>query len=384
MDYQQFFTILANTLSADERSHLLISTRQDFAELRLSVPHSLLFYHCQNSDTPPLSPLTYSAAWLSALHACQNVVGAPPVNIQWLFAKNNFSGPQEWEPLTPDLCVCYFPAETGIDSNGAPILSTGTKGRLLVELQTQILNSTIDSMHAGIAPDSLWRLLWALGTLKDVHEDILIEGFYDTLTTIQDTPLAQLRILPDTTDMLRQHWNLPQLLMDLHGFQLHYAHLLLPTCTVSNITHDDTPTDTTLPANNSLIKQAKALVEFYLVPDQDPHDIFRKLQSHLRKQGFADIRARILSATRPLGTAIQHPYLQFAISATEKAYGRKPLLLPTTIGSYTLPPSWIQDNIPTIFLTEQLKGYDEAAFAGLIKQIALFIEGMTHGTDTTQ
>jgi hypothetical protein len=403
--YTQHWLQLAqqlNTTDASQRQQFLSTLATNLQE-NAAPHHTLLFYYCHKPDTAPLQTLTHIAALLSALDACKNSMDSPPITIQWLVDTTNTSSClEEGTMLLPAGCICSYPAEIGIGNAQTPILASGTKGHLRIELEVQTLTSTISAIHGGIAPDALWRLLWALGTLKDAREDILIEGFYDTITYAQDDLLAQLRTLPDTTATLIQHWNVPQLLMGLQGFQLHYAHLLLPTCTVSSITHTIAPTSTAnTQAETVLPCQAKAQVDFYLVPDQDPQDIFRKLHAHLQKQGFSDVQIRILSASPPLSTAVSNPFLQLAIAATEKAYAQAPFLLPTTVGSYIPPAPWMKDGTPIVFmarheLNNELNNelndeHDAGAFACIVKHIALLLEaitaetleGTTHGIDTT-
>jgi len=193
-----------------------------------------------------------------------------------------------------------------------------------------------------------------------------------------------LRSLPDTSGALAQRWGIQQPLMDLQGFQFHYAHLLLPTCTVSHIVSSVQPVDGR--AETLLPGQAKAQADFYLVPDQDPQDIFSKLQSHLQKQGFSDVQVRICASSRPLNTPVNDPFIQLAISATEKAYRRTPYILPTTIGSYTDLPLGMSAQTPKVFSArnEHTLEEDTESFASSIKQIALLIEGMAYGTYTTE
>jgi acetylornithine deacetylase/succinyl-diaminopimelate desuccinylase-like protein len=362
---------------------------------RAQAPHTLLFSHCHGRDTFHVHELASIAALVAALDTCKNVLGFVPVNIQWLIGatetKVHNVHPkvhlEEPGTLQPDGCIWYHAAETTLGSDDIPILAPGTKGHLCVELEVQTTSSTIDSMHGGVAPDALWRLLWALGTLKDAREDILIEGFYDTLAPVQDAVMAQLHSLPDTSRELAQRWGIDQSLMGLQGFQFHYAHFLLPTCTVSNIVssaHSTTITDQQ--ARTPLQTQAKAQVGFYLVPDQEPQDIFSKLQRHLQGQGFPDVQVRMCSSSSPLSTPMHNPFVQLALSATEKAYERTPYLLPTTIGSYADLLMCMNDDIPTVFMArnEYKPEEDPGAFARSIKQIVLLIEGMAYGTDTTE
>jgi acetylornithine deacetylase/succinyl-diaminopimelate desuccinylase-like protein len=377
VDSQQFLTTLATNLQQRDLQNKLLRKQLLYVELRTETPRTLLFYHSASHT----QELAHIAALLSALDSCKNVLGFVPVNIQWLIdgsgTKVNL---EELGTLQPDGCICYHAAETAQGSDGTPILAPATKGHLCVELQVHTASSTIDSMHGGVAPDALWRLLWALGTLKDAREDILIEGFYDTLAPVQDDVMTQLRSLPDTSADLAQCWGIHQPLMGLQGFQFHYAHLLLPTCSMNNIMSSVQPTGTSADerAGTLLPVQAKAQVDFYLVPNQNPQDIFSKLQSHLQKQGFSDVQVRICSSSQPLSTPVDHPFIQLAISATEKAYEQTPYLLPTTVGSYVDHlPSHLNDKMPIVFMAKNELNPQEntAAFASMIKQIVLLIGG---------
>ncbi len=387
-DNQSFLTPLATILQQRGLQSQLLDQQLLYAELKNEAPRTLLFYSTPRLSSHGIQELTDIAALLSALDACKKVLGFVPVNIQWLLDGNGTGAKQkELGMLQSDGCICYHPTDTGLVSDGTPTLALATKGHLHVELAVQTASGTIESMHGGIAPDALWRLLWALGTLKDAREDILIEGFYETLTSMQDDVIAQLHTLPDGTHELTQHWGIPHSLMSLHGFQLHYVHFLLPTCTVNSITSDAPSTNTANEQTETFLPtQAKAEVEFYLVPDQNPQDIFNKLERHLHKQGFSDVQARILSAASPLSTPVNNSFIQMAISATEKAYEQRPHVLPTTVGSYTSPARWMKDGMPIVFMARNNYNIesDTNAFARIIKQIALLIEGMTYATGTTE
>ncbi len=383
---QHLLTALATTLQKRGLEGYVQNPQLLYVHRHVEASKTLLFYHRLDRT----NVTTDIVALLSAMDVCQNVLGSVPLSIQWLLDSGSTTGNMgALETLQPDGCIYYHAADAILENNGAPILTCATKGHLRVELEIQTASIAIDAAHGGIAPDALWRLLWALGTLKDAREDILIEGFYDTLAPVQDTIMAQLHALPDTTAELTQHWGIQQPLMNLHGFQLHYAHLLLPTCTVKNIVSDTLVPDAMDKRSETLLSgRAKAQVDFYLLPDQDPHDIFDKLQRHLQQQGFSDVHARILSSTRPQTTPESNPFIQLAITSTEKAYARKPLILPTTIGSYANLSAHMKESTPTIFMARnEHDGEDSRTdLARSIKQIALFIEGMDkiHATDTVE
>ena len=376
-DGQQFLTTLAPTLQQRGLQTHFQSPQLLYAELPIKAPHTLLFYHDWPPDDADIA--TDIVALLSAMDACANVLGSLPISIQWLInGGGTTTNRNDLETRTPDGCIYYHTTDTALKNDGLPILALATKGHLHVELEVQTASKAIDAIHGSVAPDALWRLLWALGTLKDAREDILIEGFYDTLAPVHDDIMAQLHVLPDNAAELLQRWGISQALMGLQGFQLHYAHFLLPTCTVKNIVSDTLTTDT-INEQTLLSGQAKAQVDFYLLPDQNPQDIFNKLQRHLQQQGFSDVNVRILSTAHPVSTPASDPFVQLTLSTIEKAYAQKPLLLPTTIGSYTNLSAHIKADTPIIFMGRnniQNSENNREAFATSIKQIALLIEGM--------
>jgi hypothetical protein len=374
-DSQQFLTTLAPMLQQKGLQGQLRSPHLLYATLQTEAPRTLLFYHCLDRTTSVVDIV----ALLSAIDVCKNVLGSVPLSIQWLIDSKGTTNIDDLETRQTDGCIYYHAADATLENAGIPILSLATKGHLRVELAIETASAAIASVHGGIAPDALWRLVWALGTLKDAREDILIEGFYDTLAPVQDDMMAQLHTLPDNTAELLQRWGIQQTLMGLQGFQLHYAHLLLPTCTVCSISNNPQTTSTAnTDAGTLLSRQAKAQVDFYLLPDQDPQDIFNKLQRHLQQQGFSDVHVRILSTARPIRTSASDPFIQHIIASVEKAYTQKPLILPTTVGSYANLSAHMQAGTPIVFMTRNEQNGEDSreAFARNIKQIALFIEGL--------
>lgn len=356
-----------------------------YGELAADAPTTLLIYQRYDRHMPDLQGVEEIAALLAALDACQKIAGRLPIHIKWLLDGSDGQDmlalsrclEEHSALLQADAAIWSYTDDTGIGEVGThPLLAPGTKGLLSVELTVQTGTTVIDVMHSGIVPNALWRLIWALNSLKDVQEDVKIEGFYDALTPAADSAMQLLSTLTDSA--LEQRWGTP--LMNLKGFQLHYTHLLMPTCTVTTITSKlpENEVGTTLPI------QATACVDFQLVPEQDPYAIFTLLRQHLDERSFSDVQARVLFASRPTLTASEHPFIQSVIHATEMAYGQTPYLLPLTVGSYALHPLRIQSNIPIVLIARN-EHNGSAAFAAMIKQLAtIILEGTNYATDTTQ
>jgi acetylornithine deacetylase/succinyl-diaminopimelate desuccinylase-like protein len=354
-----------------------------------------------------MDALASIAAFLAALDAYQAVIGPLPVNIKWLLdgeGKKGYSLLDTIAQFRADGCLWH--EDEPLDDETA-VLVLGTKGLLCVEMETQTASIDLPSEHGAIVPNALWRLLWALNSLKDSREEVLIEGFYDNLIPAADDVVEVLRTMPDNAEALAQRWGVKHMLSGLQGFQLHYTHLLIPTCTVNALSGGSIPLPTAL--STLIPAQARARVDFHLVPDQDPHAIFAKLQSHLQTQGFDDVQVRMLYANQPASTPLTDPFVQMVRRATTSAYGREPRILPMTAGSYPIAPLR-QSGMPVVIITTgrpqglapmihdhaqdpYIVGAGLAAahdiawqqdFAAQIKQIALIIEELANGTDTIE
>lgn len=281
-------------------------------------------------------------ATLATLALYRQLASTVPVQFTWLFYRESeqedehrYSIAEYSHILKATGCIWYMTNTLATSATtlskqsdqqdmNIPLFLLGNKGYLHVELDTETASRALPSAYGAIVPNAAWRLLWALQSLKDAGEDILLPGFYDAVVPVADEVVELLHTLPDTAQFLVRQVHDSHLLFDLHGFRLHYAHHLLPTCT---LTQFESGTDTD--AEKRLIPpRASAQVAFQLVPEQDPHDIFQKLQTYLHGQGFQDIQLRLHSAQNPMYTPVDHPFVQHLRRATRRAYGYDPYILP--------------------------------------------------------
>ena len=65
--------------------------------------------------------------------------------------------------------------------DGRPGMYLGVKGILYIELEAQGPSRDMHSGSAATVPNPAWRLVWALSTIKNEKEEILIPGFYDAV-----------------------------------------------------------------------------------------------------------------------------------------------------------------------------------------------------------
>jgi hypothetical protein len=329
-----------------------------YAEVRHETTPTLLCYLNYDPEAPAFPQAQAITTNLLSLIIYQTILATKaeiaPITLKCFLCHKNFSHTLDFQHsieqqptlFQTDACLWYEPLlteRTLVGNSDNLILATGTKGYLSVELQVHTAHTTLHSHYGTIAPNAAWRLLWALNGLKDQHEEILIEGFYDTIIPLEDEALQQLANLPDTASTQAEQWGMPELHMGLQGKQMHYAHTLTPTCTINRLTSGDEATASApiTPSHHFIPATAKAIVDFYLVPGQDPADIFDKLKRHLHTHGFADIHVTLRYAGSPAYTPAHNSFAQQVIQSAEQVYGQSPIILPV-----------LPEHVPIRFLTQ--------------------------------
>jgi len=368
-----------------------------YSELEADAAQTLLFYVYAPFISSQLKASYITSVLIScqsAIEACLHVLGSLPVNIKWLFdgqqvsSSGDASTAEYSSLLRADKCLWYTAEQDIFAVSTTPTIVLGTKGSLGIEVTAQAAPLPIEAQYGAIVPNAGWQLLWALTTMKDRREDILIESFYDTLLPMEDEVIEALTHLADNPLQLARRWGLQELLLGLHGLQQYYAYFLTPTCTV-NYLHSGQETKN----NRTYIPQtASAQLDFQLVPRQDPLDIYTKLQNHLLTLNISGLHMRLLRAVQPTYTPLSDPFVRVAIRATTAAYGQAPQILPliaTDASPYlqqqpTLPV--VITPIPFVIAEPQefhAKGHTESLIKH-IKQAAIIIADTPPADETEQ
>lgn len=343
---------------------------------------TLLFYYSFDRTASPLQQTAALAACVAAFDLYQQVTGSLPINIKWLFdggteatigeAELERLLAEHHELLRADGCLWWV---VGSAAGITPFLALGSKGLLCVELAIQTISTPSHSRYGAILPNAAWLLTWALSSLKSPGEEVLIDGFYDTLTLAEDDEIELISALSDSA--LVPQREAAHTLMGLHGIQLKYALLLTPTCTINAMNSGTIVqaqpvyrayTNTVMPT------QARAQVDFHLVPGQEPRDIFSKLQRHLQAQGFQDIQTHLLYESLPARTSINDPFAQSVWQAVTAAYGSSIHLLPLTDASYPLAPFRQVLGLPVVLMGMDNEHRHRDNFLTYMKLITLLIE----------
>lgn len=289
------------------------------------------------------------AARLAAIRAWLRACGEVPCSLKFCIEGDEEIGSpymeefveEHRELLAADACLWEG---SGVTWEGIPQLVLGGKGLLYVELECETISRDAHSSYGTVLPNAAWRLVWALASIKGPDERIRIEGFYDAVRPPTAEERAAVEAMPSEEQETLRSYGLSEALTGVRGVEYRLRHLLQPAASINGLSsgYQGEGPKTVLPA------RARAKMDFRLVPDQDPHEVLEKLRRHLDRQGFGDVRMRLLSAERPARTPIDHPMVQVARSALQEVYGSEPVIVPTMAGTGPLYPLIATLGIPTV------------------------------------
>jgi acetylornithine deacetylase/succinyl-diaminopimelate desuccinylase-like protein len=258
-----------------------------------------------------------------------------PVNLKFIFEGEEEIGSAHFHDfvsshkdlLRADACIW----ESGSrDPSGRPEVVLGMKGILYVELSVKTASTDTHSMWAPIVPNSGWRLLRALRTLKDENDRILVKGHYEDAQKPSKDDLAALRSMAFDEKEYRKTWGMNRFVGGARGLAARRNLIFNPTCTVCGLW-----SGYTIPGGMKTVNpaEAHAKVDFRLVPNQDPDDILGKVRAHLKRHGFGDVQVKKLNAERPAKTDLASPFAKLVAKTAKRVYGQDASLWPLSPGS---------------------------------------------------
>lgn len=329
-----------------------------YGELRGESPYTLLFYNHYDVQppeplelwtNPPFEPVVAEGkvlargvsddkgdiiARLLAIKAFLKTHGKLPISIKFLIEGEEEVG----SPNLPKFIeahkdlfnsdACYW--EGGrVSWEDRPEIILGLKGIVGVDLEVQSAVRDLHSSIGTIVPNAAWRLTWALASIKDADENILIDGFYDDVRPPTREEIEAIRLLPSDETELRESIGIESFLKGLSGVDLNMYSILQPACNINGLFSGYTGegSKTVLPC------YAKAKLDFRLVPDQNPADIIAKLRKHLDNNGFADVSMKAPEGESPARTPLDSVFVRIVSEAAREVYGAEPIVKPSMTGS---------------------------------------------------
>jgi acetylornithine deacetylase/succinyl-diaminopimelate desuccinylase-like protein len=271
---------------------------------------------------------------LQAVEAYQATIGPLPLRLRFLVEGEEEVGSPHLEAFArqhPDLLRadgCLW--ETGEkDVARRFVLTLGVKGICYVELTARTAASDLHSMWGGVVPNAAWRLVWALNTLKDADDRILVDGLMDHVRPPTERERAHLATLPFDEVQIKREFGFTDYVRGLGGVDLLVKHFYEPTCTICGLKSGylGEGSKTVLP------HVAMAKVDFRLVPDLMPELVIELLRAHLDRRGFEDIEVTDLHGVRPARSPLDAPFVRACVEAAQATYGADPVIYPTSPGS---------------------------------------------------
>lgn len=261
--------------------------------------------------------------------------GELPCNVKFLIeGGEEISSPgipefvrQHSDIFKADACIW----ESGhVDYEGRPEMFLGMRGICYVELRVRTASRDAHSGTGGsVFPNAAWRLVWALNSIKGPDGRIRIPGHYEHVRQPTQRDLELLEALPNEEERIRSTYGLSEFLNGVTGLDFRRQAVFEPTCTICGLTsgYQLEGAKTVLPA------YASAKVDFRLVPDQTPEDIFAKLRAHLDAEDFEDVETVFIGGENPAKTSPDNAFVKVSVDAAREVYGKEPTVHPMIGGS---------------------------------------------------
>ncbi len=270
-------------------------------------------------------------ARLSALEAFLKIKGELPLTVKFFIEGEEEIGSPNIASLvsanrgklSADACIWEFGQKS---FDGAPMIFLGVKGLCYVELEVKSAKSDLHSSKATTIPNPAWRLIWALNSLKNEKEEVLIDGFYDKVVPLSSDERKAISRIPDEGDRIKSEIGIKNFLLGLSGTERIERDLTAPTCTICGVYSGYTGEGpkTVLPS------VARAKIGFRLVPEQKPQDIFEKLKAHFVRSGFPDVKAHLIHKEPPHKTPLTAEISRVVALTAGEIYEKEPVIYPNT------------------------------------------------------
>jgi len=260
-------------------------------------------------------------ARIHALEAWTKTRGRPPVTIRWLC-----EGDEEDNSIPLKHLLRHAPELIRADAclwesylrraDGRPQVGFGARGLLHVELAVQLLARDQHSSLASLYRSAPAVLVAALGSLVDADGRVAIDGFHDDLLAPDAAALALVGDLevPDGSAVSRPGID-PFIVADpdVRMRRLIYE----PTANISAIWSGHAPDQ----PSTVLASEARATVDFRLLPGQMPDAILARLREHLASSGFGEVDVRVLTEAPPSHSPVDTPLGRAVIAAAADTQG---------------------------------------------------------------
>ncbi|MDQ0207616.1 M20/M25/M40 family metallo-hydrolase [Alkalicoccobacillus murimartini] len=280
-------------------------------------------------------------AQLLGVKAYLEVYESLPVNLKFVIEGEEEMGSvhlpefvqEHKDMLQADL---VYTADGPSHNSGLPLVLLGVRGMLALEIEVE--GATFDN-HSGntgnIVPNPAWELMELLQTMRGPDGRVLVDGFYDHIRPSTPEEDKLLKELPFNAKEVGEKIGFPSL--DLDGDSYHRKLTMEPTFNIFGLKSGylDEGVKTITPS------KASVKIDTRLVVDQNPKDVFDKIERHI-KAHLPQAKVNFLGSMDPSRTPVSTKIVQKAIRGIKEAYNQDPLIQPSLGGSL---PDYVWTNI---------------------------------------
>jgi len=321
-------------------------------------PEWRLFARSAGDDKAPI------IAMLAALDALRELGSKPSINLRFFFEGEEEAG-------SPHLAeyLKKFPETSRVDAwvfCDGPVhqsrrmeLVFGARGTVGLDLTVYgPVKGLHDGHYGNWVPNPIVRLTHLIDSMRDENGRILIKGFYDDVRQPTAAEKEALAKIPNVEPELRREFEIAGTEGD--GKPLNEL-LLQPALNLRGIESGHVGAQ----ASNTIPTEARASIDFRLVPNETPESIKPLVERHVAAQGYTIVRDTPDSAARLANprlvkvewsagypasrTALDLP-LSRELAAIMTAAGHEPVRLATAGGSLPMDLFQKPDHTPVIGL----------------------------------
>ena len=275
------------------------------------------------------------AARLAAVRAFSEIDGKLPCGVKFFMegeeeiGSKNLSGlvKNNMHLLAADACIWEG---GGRNIANSPFIYLGLKGILNIKMSVRKLGVDAHSSYAPVLPSAVDRLIQALASIKDSKGNLLIEGLNDDIVPLTPEQEISLVSLPDETEGWRETFGVKELVdQNESKNDLKIKLFQDTTATINGIEagYNGPGVKTVLPS------YAQCKMDFRLVPDQNPINIFKCLRKHLDENDFQDVEIEYLSGVFPYRTDMKSKWVELVKETAYSVYGLEPVVTPNMPGT---------------------------------------------------
>ncbi|MFC7060959.1 dipeptidase [Halobacillus seohaensis] len=214
-------------------------------------------------------------------------------------------------------------SDTSFIEKGQPAICTSLRGALALELNVETANTDLHSgSYGGGVPNSIHTLVELLGSFHNNQGQVSVEGFYEGVPEPTEQLRNEVAEIPFDEESTKKQLGL-DVLYGENGFTFQERVGIRPTLEINGVGggFQGEGLKTIVPS------QAQAKISCRLVGDQDPSEVFKRIEQHIQKQKPVGSKVTLnqLIQAKPVSLDSTNEMIQKAASSFEKVYGVRPL-----------------------------------------------------------